>query len=94
MPITKDPIHGFFTSREVRKTNEEGKLVTSTFYKCMFCDKEMVFSAVGRLRQHLSGDKTLTTGSGGWGPCPNVPVGIAVQHKKLVMDAVQVSCVK
>ena len=33
MPTTKDPIHGFFTSREVRKSNEKGKLVTSTFYK-------------------------------------------------------------
>ena len=89
MPKDKTGIHGYFEAREVRKTNEQEQLVTSKYYKCMFCAKELVYSSAGRLRQHLSGDMTLGAVSGGWGPCPRVPAGIADKYSKEIKDAVE-----
>ena len=86
MPPSKDAAHNYFTSRDVRKANTEGRMVTSTYYKCVFCNKEMVFSSPARLAQHLSGNKALAEKSGGWGPCPSVPEAIADQFKKKIQD--------
>ena len=44
MPTGKNHIHNYFNTREVSKKNDEDKMVTSTYYKCLFCAKEMVFS--------------------------------------------------
>ena len=59
MPKDKTGIHGYFEARDVRRMNEQEQLVTSRYYKCMFCAKELVYSSVTRLRQHLSGDTTV-----------------------------------
>ena len=89
MPTGKNHIHHYFNAREVSKKNDEDKTVTSTYYKCLFCAKELVFSSVARLRQHLSGDATLAAGSGGWGACPSVPEAIADRFKKEIMDTIR-----
>ena len=41
--------HGYFKPKEVREKNDSGVMVNRTYYQCVFCSKELVYSSPTRI---------------------------------------------
>ena len=64
-----------------------GQKKTRKLSVCDHCGVKTVFSSIGRIANHLSGDPGLCTHNGGMGACTDAPAAVMLRFKNRVLAA-------